>query len=252
MTVHYDPKPHGSGSVGAFLPMSSAHATPTEARQRTQGRLSRFQIAQGQREQGLYQTIFKRLLDTALIVVAAPIIVLTVAILAFVVSLDGGNPFYFQDRVGRGGRIFRMWKLRSMVVDADQKLAAHLESDAAAQQEWNSTQKLRDDPRITRFGRVLRKCSLDELPQLYNVLIGDMSLVGPRPMLPEQRVLYPGTAYYRLRPGITGPWQVSVRNESTFAARAQFDQDYVGNLSLSTDLMLLTRTVAVVFHATGC
>ena len=104
---------------------------------------------------------------------------------------------------------------------------------------------------ITRFGRVLRKSSLDELPQLWNVLLGDMSLVGPRPMMPCQRDLYPGSAYYRLRPGITGPWQVSRRNESTFADRARFDTDYDQTLSLGTDLGLLISTVRVVVRATG-
>jgi lipopolysaccharide/colanic/teichoic acid biosynthesis glycosyltransferase len=101
------------------------------------------------------------------------------------------------------------------------------------------------------MGRLLRKSSLDELPQLWNVLVGDMSLVGPRPMMPAQQVLYPGRAYFRLRPGITGPWQVSHRNETTFAARAGFDAEYERDLSFVTDTRLLFATVRVVLRATG-
>jgi lipopolysaccharide/colanic/teichoic acid biosynthesis glycosyltransferase len=111
---------------------------------------------------------------------------------------------------------------------------------------------LRDDPRVTRLGRLLRKSSLDELPQLWHVLTGDMSLVGPRPMLPEQRALYPGTAYYALRPGITGPWQVAGRNDLAFARRADFDREYEANLSLATDLKLLAATLRAVLRGTGC
>lgn len=199
----------------------------------------------------VYRNVFKRWLDILLVVLTAPIIVLTVFLLALFVALDGGNPFYSQDRVGMQGRIFRMWKLRSMVVGADQKLEAHLAANPAARQEWDRTQKLKCDPRITRVGSFIRKCSLDELPQLWNVLIGDMSLVGPRPMMPSQRDMYPGQAYYRLRPGITGTWQVSKRNESSFAERAQFDQDYEQSVSLATDLGLLVKTVRVVMRGTG-
>ena len=120
-----------------------------------------------------------------------------------------------------------------------------------ARLEWNSTQKLKADPRITRLGRLLRKTSMDELPQLWNVLIGDMSLVGPRPMMPSQRSLYNGTAYYALRPGITGPWQVSERNEVEFSQRAEFDREYEENVSLLTDLRLLVATTQVVIRGTG-
>jgi lipopolysaccharide/colanic/teichoic acid biosynthesis glycosyltransferase len=141
--------------------------------------------------------------------------------------------------------------MRSMVVDADARLADHLAADPAARAEWDATQKLKNDPRITRVGRVLRKCSIDELPQLWNVVTGDMSLVGPRPMMPQQQALYPGRAYFALRPGITGPWQVSKRNESTFAERAVFDEAYQRNLSFTTDLGLLMATVRVVLRGTG-
>jgi lipopolysaccharide/colanic/teichoic acid biosynthesis glycosyltransferase len=139
-----------------------------------------------------------------------------------------------------------------MVMNADQKLEAHLAADPAARAEWDEMQKLRHDPRITRVGRLIRKSSLDELPQLLNVLMGDMSLVGPRPMMADQRALYPGRGYYDLRPGITGPWQVSERNATSFADRARFDDKYNQDLSLATDARILACTVKVVLRATGC
>lgn len=201
---------------------------------------------------GWYARAFKRALDVTAIILAAPFVVLLIAALALMVRQDGGPSFYRQDRVGRNGRIFRMWKLRSMVVDADSRLAAHLDTDSAARAEWDETQKLRHDPRVTRIGRILRKASLDELPQLWNVLHGDMSLVGPRPMMPEQQALYPGRAYYALRPGITGYWQTAGRNRTSFEARADFDAAYLADLSFSTDARILARTVRVVLHGTGC
>ena len=198
-----------------------------------------------------YRGAFKRLLDVTLVLAAAPIVLPVVFALALLVKLQGGQAFYSQPRVGRHGRIYTIWKLRSMTRDADQALEAHLAANPEARVEWDRTQKLKNDPRITKLGRVLRKSSLDELPQLFNVLRGDMSLVGPRPMMPEQQALYPGTAYYKLRPGITGMWQVSKRNESTFADRARFDTQYDRRLSLLTDIKLLLATVRVVLRGTG-
>lgn len=199
-----------------------------------------------------YRTLFKRPLDVLLVVLAAPVILPIVLILAFLVLRDGGNPFYTQDRIGRNGKCYRMWKLRSMVVDADQRLSAYLAGNPAAKEEWDQNQKLRNDPRITSFGRVLRRSSMDELPQLWNVLKGDMSLVGPRPMLPEQRDMYHGEGYYALRPGITGFWQTSGRNDTSFSDRAWYDDRYERNLTLSGDVAIIVRTVGVVMRATGC
>ena len=200
---------------------------------------------------GPYRRVFKRALDVAAVLCAAPIIVPLIAGLAVFVAFDGGSPFYAQERVGKNHRVFRMWKLRSMVTDADARMESCLASDPAIRREWDETQKLKNDPRITSFGRMIRKCSLDELPQLWNVLIGDMSLVGPRPMMTSQQALYPSTVYYRLRPGITGYWQVSGRNDTSFAARATFDAAYDADLSLRTDLSILLRTVRTVLHGTG-
>ncbi|MDZ4094362.1 MAG: sugar transferase [Paracoccaceae bacterium] len=201
---------------------------------------------------GLYRSVFKRALDLTAIVIAAPIIVPIVAALAFAVSRDGGKAFYTQQRVGKDGRAFRMWKLRSMVSDADAKLEQHLQENSAARQEWDETQKLQQDPRITPLGRLLRRSSLDELPQLWNVFRGDMSLVGPRPMILSQRGLYPGTAYFALRPGITGYWQTVGRSRTTFAARAEYDAAYEAELSFWSDARMLAKTVKVVINCTGC
>ena len=200
---------------------------------------------------GLYRNGLKRALDVALVLMGGLVVLPVIAVLACLVSRDGSSPFYWSERVGRQGRTFRMLKLRTMVPDADARLAAHIEEDGAAAAEWAATQKLKADPRITPFGALLRKTSLDELPQLWNVLIGDMSLVGPRPMMPSQKFIYPGKAYYALRPGVTGPWQVSDRNACAFAKRADFDRDYQRDLSFTADVRLLVRTVAVVVRGTG-
>lgn len=203
------------------------------------------------RRKGIYRSYCKRFLDVTLVVLSAPFVLPLIAALAILISQDGGKPFYSQRRVGQGGRLYRLWKLRTMVHGADAKLEAHLAANPEARQEWDATQKLRHDPRITRFGRLLRRTSLDELPQLWNVLIGDMSLVGPRPMMVSQIALYPGETYYALRPGITGYWQTSGRNDTTFEARAEYDASYGRDLSLGADLRILARTVGVVLRCTG-
>ncbi len=200
---------------------------------------------------GLYKRSFKRILDCVFVLLAAPVILPVVLMLGLLVRRDGGPAFYSQQRIGLNGRMFRIWKLRSMRGGAAQLLAAHRAADPAARAEWQTTQKLKDDPRVTPVGRLLRKNSLDELPQLWNVLVGDMSLVGPRPMLPDQAPLYPGIAYYGLRPGVTGFWQISRRNDTSFAGRAAYDTRYARRLSLGTDLKVLFATVWVVLYGTG-
>ena len=174
-----------------------------------------------------------------------------ILILAAAVATDGRSPFYTQRRVGRDGRIFRIVKLRTMVPDADKKLADYLAANPEAKAEWDATQKLKRDPRITPVGQILRITSMDELPQLFNVVTGDMSLVGPRPFMENQRSLYPGLGYYRVRPGITGLWQVSDRNDSAFAYRAVLDDEYERTLSFKTDLGILRKTVGAVLACTG-
>lgn len=201
---------------------------------------------------GWYRRVFKRALDFTSIMLAAPVVVPVIGLLAVAVMTDGGNPFYCQSRIGQGGRTFRMWKLRSMVSDADERMEGHLAADPVARVEWEQTQKLRNDPRVTRFGRFLRRSSLDELPQLWNVLIGDMSLVGPRPIMLCQQSIYQGSAYYALRPGITGSWQTAGRHRTSFAARAEFDAVYEAELSFGTDARIMAKTLAVVMKGTGC
>ena len=198
-----------------------------------------------------YQRIAKRALDVVLVLIVSLPVLTLVAILALAVAMDGHNPFYRQIRLGRNGRRFSMWKLRSMVCDAEAALVAHLAADPAARVEWDRDQKLRNDPRVTPVGRLIRRTSLDELPQLWNVLRGDMSLVGPRPMMPEQEEIYPGTEYFRMRPGLTGFWQISERNETSFGERASYDRAYWSEMSLATDLRVMLRTVGVVMRATG-
>lgn len=194
----------------------------------------------------------KRLLDLVLVLAIGPVFLPVVAVLMLLTSLDGHAALYSQLRVGQNGRLFRFWKLRTMIPNADGALERYLASNPEARAEWDTTQKLRHDPRLTPIGCWLRRYSLDELPQLWNVLIGDMSLVGPRPMMPSQRALYPGTDYYELRPGLTGLWQISERNSCSFAERAAYDSRYAQSVSFTTDLGILLRTVGVIFRGTGC
>ncbi|MFZ7094161.1 sugar transferase [Primorskyibacter sp. 2E233] len=200
---------------------------------------------------GLYRTYLKRVFDVALVLVAAIPVLSIVLLFAALVAMDGKNPFYTQVRIGKGGRKYRIWKLRSMVANADDMLGVYLASNPDAAKEWQTTQKLKNDPRITRVGRFIRKSSIDELPQLWNVLNGTMSLVGPRPIMEDQEQLYRGKGYYGVRPGITGPWQVSARHNSGFAERVWYDDNYNRSLSFRSDVALILKTFKVVFQCTG-
>ena len=200
----------------------------------------------------LYRVAGKRLLDILFVLATLPISVPLILICALAVWIEGGSPFYRQDRLGKGGSRFSILKLRTMVRDADAKLEQYLDSDPEMRAAWDATQKLKNDPRITLIGGFLRKTSLDELPQLWNVLKGEMSLVGPRPMMPQQLSIYgDARAYFAVQPGITGIWQVSARNETRFSYRAELDQKYLAELSMTLDLGLLLRTVGVVMRRTG-
>ena len=203
------------------------------------------------RKGGFYRNFAKRVLDISLVVLCLPAILPLILVLAAIVAWQGGSPFYRQQRIGLKGRVFHMWKLRSMVRDADQVLEQCLDSSPALRAEWTTKQKLINAPRVTSLGRFLRKSSIDELPQLFNVLRGDMSLVGPRPMMVDQQPMYPGHDYYELRPGITGFWQISDRNKTSFADRAFYDARYNNRLSFKTDLVILMSTVRVVLRGTG-
>ena len=183
--------------------------------------------------------MLKRALDIlgagALLLLAAP----AFALLALLIRADGGPAFYAHERVGRGGRRFGCLKFRSMVTDSQARLAALLDADPAARAEWEATRKLKDDPRVTRTGRFLRATSLDELPQLINVLRGEMSLVGPRPVVAAELAAHYGAAaeyYLSVRPGITGLWQISGRSETSYDTRVALDTQYATNPSIWTDL----------------
>lgn len=203
-------------------------------------------------ERGVYRQFAKRAFDIGVVLLALVPVLLVLAPLCLLIMRDGKSPIYQQMRIGRNGRVFRMWKLRSMVHDADARFEAYLAENPLARAEWDHSQKLRNDPRITPIGSFIRKTSLDELPQLLNVLVGDMSLVGPRPMMVDQRELYPGTAYFAMRPGITGIWQTSERNDTSFSERAIYDARYFRELSFPTDLLLIGKTFRVVIKGTGC
>jgi lipopolysaccharide/colanic/teichoic acid biosynthesis glycosyltransferase len=200
---------------------------------------------------GFYRNFGKRAADILLVLFASPILVPLTLVLAILIVFSGNRPIYVQERVGRGGKTFRMWKFRTMVQNAEDVLQHYIDDNPDARSEWDAHQKLKTDPRITIVGRFLRKTSLDELPQFWNVLIGEMSLVGPRPMMVDQQGLYPGSSYYRMRPGITGLWQISDRNECQFRDRAKFDGDYETVMSFKTDLRILSQTVGVVLRGTG-
>jgi lipopolysaccharide/colanic/teichoic acid biosynthesis glycosyltransferase len=202
----------------------------------------------------IYARRVKRGLDILLaLLLLAPCLVL-IGFFALLVRMDGGPCLFRQERVGLGGRGFGCWKLRTMVVDAEAVLADLCRKDPRVAAEWHLYQKLSHDPRITRVGAFLRATSLDELPQIWNVLRGDMSFVGPRPMLPSQQDLYRqggGRAYYRLRPGITGPWQVEGRDRGQFLDRVRYDERYIDSMSLVSDLSYVLRTAKVVFRRSG-
>lgn len=196
----------------------------------------------------------KRLFDIVFALCLLPIIAPLIALLWVLVRLDGGPGFFAHQRVGQGGRTFACWKLRTMVPDAERRLHEHLAADSEIAREWFHAQKLKEDPRITPLGVLLRKTSMDELPQLWNILAGEMSFVGPRPFTQDQLPLYVafgGAAYFQLRPGITGPWQVFGRSATRFIDRVQFDEAYSRACSFLGDLALMLSTVKVVLKMTG-
>jgi exopolysaccharide production protein ExoY len=175
-------------------------------------------------------------------------------IVALMVRADGGPAFFAHQRVGRGGKLFGCLKFRSMVIDSQARLEALLANDPAARAEWEATRKLKNDPRITRIGRFLRSTSLDELPQLINVLRGEMSLVGPRPVQEAEIDRYYGASaahYMAVRPGITGLWQVSGRSETSYESRVALDVSYVSRPSLLADISILLRTPVAVLSRRG-
>ncbi|MGR3573092.1 sugar transferase [Brevirhabdus sp.] len=195
----------------------------------------------------------KRWLDVGLTLMVGPFLLPVVALLWGVIRLQGGPGFYGHPRMGRDGRMFRCWKLRTMVPDARARLRAHLRADPAAAREWAMHYKLARDPRITPLGRFLRASSLDELPQLWNVLRGEMSLVGPRPVTQSELSEYAGMewAYLNFRPGLTGLWQISGRNALAYRKRVRLDAAYQLEMGLKTDLRILLQTLPAMWRHRG-
>ena len=198
--------------------------------------------------------IAKRTIDLICATMLAILLLPLVAIISSLVAVESGFPvFYSQERLGHGGQTFHIWKFRTMVRNSAEVLERCLGSRPELRQEWAENQKLRDDPRLTRVGGILRKTSLDELPQLWNVVKGDMSLVGPRPIIDAEVVKYQEaySQYTKATPGITGLWQVSGRNRTTYAERVAFDTYYVRNWSFWLDVYLFAKTVGVVLTGHG-
>jgi exopolysaccharide production protein ExoY len=184
------------------------------------------------------------------LVALSPLFLLIACLVKF---SDGGSIFYGHRRIGRGGNMFRCYKFRTMVQDGDAVLTRHLMINPLAKAEWEATRKLKDDPRVTRVGTVLRKLSLDELPQILNILFGDMSVVGPRPVVKDELEIYGTSAvfYLKSRPGLTGLWQISGRNDVGYDTRIAFDRHYVENWSFLKDLRIIVMTVPAVCLARG-
>jgi exopolysaccharide production protein ExoY len=184
------------------------------------------------------------------LIALSPLFLLVAALVRF---SDGGSVLYAHRRIGRGGSIFGCLKFRTMVEDGDSVLASYFGANPEAKAEWDATRKLRDDPRVTRVGAVLRKLSLDELPQIINILQGHMSIVGPRPVVRDELENYGNAAvfYLKSRPGLTGLWQISGRNDISYDTRVAFDRHYVENWSLILDLRIIIKTVPAVCLARG-
>lgn len=198
--------------------------------------------------------LMKRAVDLFAALAGGALLLPVVAAIAALVRLTSPGPAFFgHRRIGRDGREFLAWKFRTMVRHADEVLRLSLRDDPALRSEWIEHRKLRHDPRVTWLGDILRRTSLDELPQLWNVIRGEMSLVGPRPIVELEAERYgPKYALYRkVRPGLTGLWQVSGRNNTTYAERVQFDEYYVRNWSVWLDLYILGRTVKVILTGEG-
>jgi len=174
-------------------------------------------------------------------------------VIALAIALESRGPLLFaHTRIGKGNRRFRLWKFRSMVVNADQVLERYLAAHPDSAAEWLHGHKLKNDPRVTRVGRWLRRTSLDELPQLWNVLRGDMSMVGPRPIVEEEIVKYRAFSLYsQVAPGLTGLWQVSGRNDTSYGKRVELDSAYIRDWTFCMDLRVLLKTVRVVLVGKG-
>jgi lipopolysaccharide/colanic/teichoic acid biosynthesis glycosyltransferase len=233
MPMHYGAFMPGSEAVDLMLAWPDVSGLPTRGKKYKLG---------------------KRLFDIALAVAISPFLILLIVLLAGMIAMTSGGPVFFrQRRIGQHGQEFDIWKFRTMHPRADHVLAEYLRRNPSAREEWNHTRKLRNDPRITRLGRVLRQTSLDELPQILNVFAGHMSFVGPRPIVWAESSKYAERFAYYLAavPGITGLWQVSGRCDISFEARTVLDETYVCKWSMARDLWILFKTPRAVVNRDG-
>jgi len=198
--------------------------------------------------------VLKRVLDIGLVLLSSPFLLLILAFVAAIILMSSPGPiFYSHRRIRQNGAFFSMWKFRTMCVNSAEVLEAFLAARPEARSEWNRTHKLKDDPRVTPLGQFLRRYSIDELPQVWNVLRGQMALVGPRPIVAAEVEKYgDGFFHYcRVKPGLTGLWQVSGRSELSYPQRVALDCDYVKRWSLRQDLWILLRTFLAVSNQDG-
>lgn len=209
---------------------------------------------QNPKETTAYESWGKRVLDLSLGFFALPVL-LVACIVLWVLNLRSNQKTIFtQPRVGKDGKIFNCFKFQTMVNDAEKVLEDLCQSDPGVKTEWDEFQKLKNDPRITKVGRFLRKTSLDELPQVFNVLLGNMSVVGPRPFMESQTEMYVaggGTHYFAIKPGLTGNWQIDGRGNTSFLTRISYDRRYFRRMSLKEDVRIIGKTVGVLLKANG-
>lgn len=210
-------------------------------------------VAAAHNRNSVYGTYGKRVVDIAFCILILPLALPLIAVLWVLTRRDGGPGFFGHTRIGRDGKPFRCWKIRTMVTDAETKLQEYLRDNPEAAAEWARDHKLANDPRITRLGRILRKTSLDELPQLWNVFLGEMSVVGPRPIVVAELEKYGihQTGYKSMKPGLTGLWQVSGRNDVTYEERVMLDMSYLVRMSLWLDAKIVLMTASAVLAKTG-
>lgn len=202
------------------------------------------------RAEPAWKIAMDRVVALITLIILSPILLM---VAAMIYIRDPGPIFFGHRRIGRNGKTFLCWKFRTMVTNGDEVLQRHLAESPQAAREWAETRKLKQDPRVSGIGRVLRTTSIDELPQIFNILRGDMSLVGPRPIVDDE-VHHYGHAihdYLSVRPGLTGLWQISGRNDIGYADRVRLDQKYVQNLSFTNDISIILRTVRVVLWRVG-